>query len=90
MKQIETKQTMTDSEKLFEQKIESNFSDMTKEEIITSLVSHVTSRTRLIQKWEKLAMESKGKDKRELLEMAGRERSDRLLITRLHINLDHW
>jgi len=48
MKQIETKQTMTDSEKLFEQKIESNFSDMTKEEIITSLVSHVTSRTRLI------------------------------------------
>jgi len=35
-------------------------------------------------------MESKGKDKRELLEMAGRERSDRLLITRLHINLDHW
>ena len=88
MKQIETKQTMTDSEKLFKQKIESSFADMTKEEIIASLVSHVTSRTRQIEKWEKRAMESKGKDKREWLGMADRERLERLLITRLHIDID--
>ena len=88
MTQIETKQTMTDSEKMFKQKIESAFGDMTKKEIIASLVSHVTARTRLIQKWEKLAMESKGKDKREFLGMANSERMERHLITRLHINID--
>ena len=88
MTQIETKQTMTDSEKMFKQKIESAFGDMTKKEIIASLVSHVTSRTRQIQKWEKLGMESKGKDKREWFSMAQRERDERHLITRLHIDID--
>ena len=79
---------MSPTEEKFKQKIESSFADMTKEEIIASLVSHVTSRTRLIEKWEKLAMESKGKDKREWLEMAGSERMERQLITHLHIDLD--
>lgn len=80
---------MNDVELEFKQKIESNFADMTKDEVVACLVSHVTSRTRSIQKWEKSAMESKGKDKREWNSMASRERDERWLITRLHINLDN-
>lgn len=83
-----TQKELTDGEKLFKQKIETAFGAMTKEEIIASLVSQVTSRTRLIHKWEKLASESKGKDKREWMAMAGRERMDRVMITHLHIDID--
>jgi len=79
---------MNNTEEHFKQKIESTFGDMTKEEIIASLVSHVVSRTRLIEKWEKLGMESKGRDKKEWFSMSDRERTERHLITRLHINLD--
>ena len=89
MTQIETKQTMTDSEKMFKQKIESAFGDMTKKEIIASLTSHVTSLTRQIHEWETKGMASKGKDKKEWFGMADRARTERQLIPRLHINLDN-
>ena len=62
---------------------------MTKEEIIASLVSHVTSRCRLIKKWEKLAFESKRKkDEREWMSMASDMRMERLLITHLFRPID--
>lgn len=80
--------SMTPSEEMFKEKIESTFGKMTKEEIIASLVSHVTSRSRQITKWEAKGMESKGKDKREWFAMADRARDERQIITKLHINLD--
>lgn len=79
---------MSAKEQMFKEKMEENFGKMTKEEIIASLVSHVTSRTRTIEKCEKKAMESKGKERREWLSWANKERDERHLITRLHINLD--
>lgn len=92
--QIETQEdeslkiSMTPSEKMFKEKIESTFGEMTKEEIIASLVSHVASRTRSINEWERKAMESKGKDKKEWQSGADTMRMERQMITRLHINLD--
>jgi hypothetical protein len=73
---------------LHQQKIEDGFADMTKEDIIACLVSHVNSRTRSIHEWEAKGKERKGRDKRECFSIADRERTERQLITRLHINLD--
>ena len=79
---------LEETQEMFKQKILTNFADMSREEILDSLVSHVTSRTRQIQKWETKGMESKGKDKREWIGMANSMRDERQLITRLHINID--
>ena len=79
---------MSAKEQMFKEQIESNFGKMTKEEIIATLVSHVKSRTRTIEKCEKKAMKSKGKERREWLSWANQERDARRLISRLHINLD--
>ncbi len=79
---------MSATEKMFKEKIESNFGKMTKEEIIASLVSHVTSLSRTIERWEEKGMNSKGKDRKEWQNGANRMRDERFLITRLFINLD--
>lgn len=76
--------TTIEIEKMFKEKIESNFADMTKEEIISSIVSQAIAHCKLINTCETKGMASKGKDKKEWFSMANSIRMERQALTRLH------